>query len=427
MPHTIQKDDHLNNYLFLNETSILSATEFQLDALDIGETSSLYNVVQNVLPIFYYPSNELKIIILRGEKGVGRKFFLEKLIEQNKRKETSKSARKIFYALWSEQNKLDILPELKRKKEGLSSFLVIELDSSISASDVSRKLDELSFYYKNEGGTQPLVALLIPPHMQNIEQFYEISPYVGYFPKFSERLLKEKVEIISSIYLTECRQISREIMVTKKVIQALAAISASSNIAYIKKEILYSISQAFFNRNIESAASTTILVSTRHLSEKIDQNVEGPRDEKHFWDKFPERLTFSTQSNLSTLEILNSTPAENWLIDSHIFEKQTIEHLINTLPTNLVFYSEQDYQHTLEKRLFNFLSETPLIKDPILQNYIIKTIAEIIRGSFLLRTIFFQNRTIILKELLAFSRKSSVSCVSIIKGYQSQKPLLFGS
>ena len=412
LPHTIQKDDHLNNYLFLNETSILSATEFQLDALDIGETSSLYNVVQNVLPIFYYPSNELKIIILRGEKGVGRKFFLEKLIEQNKRKETSKSARKIFYALWSEQNKLDILPELKRKKEGLSSFLVIELDSSISASDVSRKLDELSFYYKNEGGTQPLVALLIPPHMQNIEQFYEISPYVGYFPKFSERLLKEKVEIISSIYLTECRQISREIMVTKKVIQALAAISASSNIAYIKKEILYSISQAFFNRNIESAASTTILVSTRHLSEKIDQNVEGPRDEKHFWDKFPERLTFSTQSNLSTLEILNSTPAENWLIDRHIFEKQTIEHLINTLPTNLVFYSEQDYQHTLEKRLFNFLSETPLIKDPILQNYIIKTIAEIIRGSFPIETYIFPKQddnfkgiTGILKKIERFLRK----------------------
>ncbi|MGL9727060.1 transcriptional antiterminator [Enterococcus sp. DIV0756] len=412
LPHTIQKDDHLNNYLFLNETSVLSSSEFQLDTLDIGENSSLYNVVQNVLPIFYYPSNELKTIILRGEKGVGRKFFLEKLIEQTKMKGTSKSTRKIFYTLWPEQSKLDILPELKRKKDGLASFLVIELDSSVPASDVSRKLDELSFYYKNEGGVQPLVALLIPPQMQNIEQFYEISPYVGYFPKFSERPLKEKVEIISNIYLTECRQISREIMVTKKVIQSLAAISASSNIAYIKKEILYSISQAFFNRNMENTTGTTILVSTRHLSEKVDQNVEGSRDEKRFWDKFPERLTFSAQSNQSTLEILNNTQDENWLTDQQAFEKQTIEQLINALPTNLIFYSEQDYQHTLEKRLFNFLSETPLIKDPILQNFVIKTISEILKGSFPIENYTFPKQEEnfkgingILKKIERFLRK----------------------
>jgi|GEM_PF-6381391 len=412
LPHTIQKDDHLNNYLFLNETSALASTELQLDSLDIGENSSLYNVVQNVLPIFYYPSDELKVIILRGEKGVGRKFFLEKLIEQTKMKGTPDSARKIFYALWYENKKLDILTELKRKKGEMVSFLVIELDFSVPAAEVSRILEELSFYYKNEGGAQPLIAILIPPHMEKLDQFYEISPYVGYFPNFSERPLKEKVEIIANIYLTECKKVSREITVTKKVIQSLSAISSSSNIAYMKKEILYSISQAFFNRNMENNTGTTLLVSTRHLSEKVDQNVEVSRDEKHFWEKLPERLTFSAQSNHSTLEILNSSQDENWLTDQQASEKQTIDQLINALPTNLTFYNEQDYQHSLEKRLFTFLSETPLIKDPILQNFIIKTISEIIKGSFSIEKYIFPKHEEdfkgingILKKIERFLRK----------------------
>lgn len=379
LPQTIQKDEQLSDYLFLTEKAAAPTVEAQMDMLDIRESSSLYNVAQNILPIFYYPTTDMKVFILRGERGVGRKHFLEELFENSKAKGIVQRNQKILYSVWYDKEP-DLLKLLTAKETATPPFISIEIDQTISANEIAKLLNEIAFLYKNNGQAQPLVALLLSPEEEKMAHYYELTPYIGYFPCFIDRPVKERVEIVASIYWSEAKKLNREIVITKNVLQYLVSSPSKSNIAYIKREILYSISQAFFKRNLDNQNGATILVSTRHLSDKLTSDKKRVAADQRFWNQFPEKVALTPEQQ-TALSFLDSAQNEHWTPMSSSTQKQTLNQRINALPTALQFFSEEDYSSPLQKKLYQFLSETPLTKDPILLDFLIQTISQIVEGT----------------------------------------------
>lgn len=403
LPQTIQKNEQLSDYLFLTEQATAPSAELQMDMLEIRENSSLYNVAQNILPIFYYPTTDMKVIILRGERGVGRKFFLEELFENSKVKGIVQRNQTILYSVWYDEGP-DTVELLNNRVAKDTPFLSIEIDQTISTDEVGKLLNKIAFFYKNSGHSQPLIALLMSPEEDRVKRYHELTPYIGYFPRFIERSIKERVEIVAKIYWAEAKKLNRELIVTKNVIQYLANSPSKENIAYIKKEILYSISQAFFKRNFENKDSVTLLVSTRHLSDKLNTDKKRITNDQRFWDHFPEKIALSPEQS-SALDFLELSQNEHWTPVGTSTQKQTLEQRINALPTALRFFSEEDYSSPLQKRLYQLLSETPLTKDPILLDFLIETISQVVEGQARIESYRMDTQENIFKGMSGLLRK----------------------
>lgn len=381
LPDTLSKNDRLQDYLYLTTSTSQLKTGTDLNVLSIEESNSMFNTVRNLLPIIYYPQDEVRIMLLSGPIGTGKKFFLQQLLEKGQQIGLFNQKQNIYY-LAPNDNWSEILWHLKISP----AIIGFRLPDNYSVKKTIELIDKLVSFFYNAQEKTPIVALLVS---QEIDIDYsEITPYSGHFLPLAKRPLKERLEIILTLLQQESIRLKRSIVIEKRVLKRFAAPVFQRNISQLKQELIFSISHAFLNKT----STSTIQITVQHLSDWLKSTYQQEED-NDLWQELPESIQLSPEKELNVEEILNSEETTQ-LTTRRKKGKLSLKQFICTLPTNLNYHYIENKNNSFVSSLKNILEESDLIKDPVLIEFIIQTVQnnQYDQQLFSIRTSFDKNR-----------------------------------
>ena len=378
LPKIIDKGDDINNYIRQSSSAGPAVIGAKLDMVGSDVKGSLYESILRILPILYYPYEEIKIITLRGEKGTGRKHFLKEFLKRGQEIGKFNRAQGIFYT------DLDIITidpvfELKKLENSNYAVIAVTINNDTQSNNIQSFINQISYYYRNNNMGQPVIALLIDSRLKEYSQYTELTPYNSYFPPLTKRPLGEIVELILSVIQNEAYRLSQEIQISKDFIVALALENYSSNIFQLRNEIIYALSQSRFKYSVKSNAP--VILELHCLSDSILQKQNNKADIKDsLLAELPERIMAVPDSAVDLTKIIRESNVSKIKLvnDKRESKIKMMEMLMLNLPTDLDSYSFSFHDLSFKDTVSSIFEGTILGKDPVLLEYILSTIDQVV-------------------------------------------------
>ena len=378
LPNIINKDDEINNYIHQASAAGPVVIGAKLDMVGSDINGSLYESILRILPILYYPYEEVKIITLRGEKGTGKKHFLAQFLKRGQ--EIGKFNRKqgIFYT------DLDIIAvapvfELKKLENSSYAIIAVAINNDTQINSMLSFINQISYYYRNSNTAQPVIALMIDSKVKEYLQYYDLTPYNSYFPPLSKRPLGETVELILSIIQNEADRLSQEVQISKDFIVALALENYTSNIFQLRNEIIYALSHSRFNYS--GKTNTPLVLELHCLSDGILQKQNNKADIKDsLLAELPERIVLVPGLTVDLTKIIreNNVSKAKLIKDKRESKINMMEMLMTNLPTDLDNYSFSFHDLSFKYSISSIFEGTVLGKDPVLFEYVLSVVDQVV-------------------------------------------------
>ena len=253
----------------------------------IGAQGSLKNAIEQAKSAVLYPPKGLPTLII-GESGVGKSLFSQKIYEYAKQKGIIKENAQfvVFNCADYGDNPQLLLSLLFGYKKGAftgaeqdTAGLVEKADGGVLFLDEIHRLppkgQEILFSILDRGKFRRLgdstverkVSLfLIGATTENLEEnllltFRRRIPMVISLPSLEERNLKEKAELIDSIFQQECNRIHSRIFLDKWVVEVLLFEKFSGNIGQLQNKILVLCARAFLKYINNKEKNTDAIVN----------------------------------------------------------------------------------------------------------------------------------------------------------------------
>lgn len=279
---------------YIKETSY-SDTINEIDNFKelIGADGSLKDVVQQCKSAVSYPPSGLPFLLI-GSSGVGKSFFAQKVYDYAKNSNYIKEDApfevfncaeyannpELFSAILfgaakgaytgADNDRIGLiekanggylfLDEIHRLPPEGQEKLFLFLDKGIF-----RRLGETE--KKRQANVRMIFATTENPENKFLQTFLRRIPLIIKIPSFRERPLKEKLDLISSFYKREARNINRDIIVNSQVINILINNNDYGNIGKLINAIKLSCANAL--NNVYEKKAKILKVKINNLSKDI--------------------------------------------------------------------------------------------------------------------------------------------------------------
>lgn len=379
-PETLPKDTKIEDYL-IHPTNLSeqSATK-SISIIGSQKGGSLYEIVNQMFPVFYLPKNYFRLVILKGMSGTGKKYFLREILERAKQMQLAKMTSDLYFLEYQmlKNNFFETLSAIQKKE---IYILNIDFSNYLPAEqELTSFVKSLELYYENQSEL-PIVTLTLPGNFDS-SVLNEISPIVLSFPSIDERPETEIIQLILSIIQQESVRLAKNISISIDFLRLL--LSNAQNCHQLKQEILYSISKSLFSSYTQGELYTLYLDS-QFLSEDFERNHSHSMS--YALRHFPDTITlnpsdphdFSTDfSNLPSIFGWENT--QDFELSDH-FARNFMLCDVNTVTSYTRSYSNDRINSSI-KQLF---SKTVFSMDSILLDQLCMHITSVLKHDINIR------------------------------------------
>lgn len=348
----------------------------------IGSNGSLKEQVEQCKAAAVYPNKGLPIT-LTGNSGVGKSFIASIIYEYAIYKKCIKDdAPFVTFNCADYANNPELLSaNLFGYKKGAFTGADRDTEGLIEAADggylfldevhrLSPEGQEKLFLFLDQGKfrrigetnkwrsanvrfifatTENLEEVLLDTFKRRIPIFVDI-------PSLDERTLSERLSMIYNFYYNEAKEINKDLVISRNVINSLLSINGNGNIGLLKNIIISSCANAYRNNNKDSIIeinlrdlpgkfknSTHIKKTFYNENMKIykDNNIEN----KALYSEYEENEVIKKEFR-NILKNLNNL--NKGLIDEEIFTKQSNRY-INKILKEMIFNNSH-----IEKDILNY-------------------------------------------------------------------------
>lgn len=348
----------------------------------IGSNGSLKEQVEQCKAAAVYPNKGLPIT-LTGNSGVGKSFIASIIYEYAIYKKCIKDdAPFVTFNCADYANNPELLSaNLFGYKKGAFTGADKDTEGIIEAADggylfldevhrLSPEGQEKLFLFLDQGKfrrigetnkwrsanvrfifatTENLEEVLLDTFKRRIPIFVDI-------PSLDERTLSERLSMIYNFYYNEAKEINKDLVISRNVINSLLSINGNGNIGLLKNIIISSCANAYRNNNKDSIIeinlrdlpgkfknSTHIKKTFYNENMKIykDNNIEN----KALYSEYEENEVIKKEFR-NILKNLNNL--NKGLIDEEIFTKQSNRY-INKILKEMIFNNSH-----IEKDILNY-------------------------------------------------------------------------
>lgn len=375
-PDVMDKEKIITDYLSHTNPSKEPSITRSLSIIGASQGGSLYELVNQALPVFYLPADFLKIIVLQGNFGTGKKYFLQKMLKRAKQLHAANSDAKIYFSsfknLW--EHFYETMTDLEKKQ----SFYIISIDFSNHSFDtksVHQLLQSMELYYANKTDA-PIVAFCIPEDFDS-SVFYPVTSIILKFPALRERPQTEIIQIILNLIQQESLRLAKTISVSSQFIQLLA--SHAENFHQLSQEVLYAVSRGIYDSH-KTGELHNICLDPAYLSGRFQKKEQST--DSYSFRHFPDVITLSPETSY------DFSKDEAFLTKYHFPLKKT-SHISDLLLQDfLLCESAQSVQPTgsysndrLNSEIEQLLNKTVFSFDPVLSRHLCSHIVSILNNT----------------------------------------------
>lgn len=369
IPISIESQEKLKPF-FKNHA--LSKADFNKSINYLGEeeNDTLFKASSSIFPILYYPFDMLKIIVLYGNEGLGKKTFLQKLFYEGKRSKIFNEDQKIFYFSFdfvNNQSNIILKPDL---------YPIICIESNPTLDNYKKILPMIEMLYKNENLPLPIVSFVI--NMNEIPMdVLNIADRSAHFPPLYKRKESEILLLLFELFQEEATRLGRTIIVDKNIFNILYTLSRKLSISQLKRLVISNIvDQMAFD------SSEKIIINNKRFTSNNFINTEKVIQTKLSKEMHLVNVTFKVGELLKPSDLLKNSHHLEPLPITKIQSKyiSSFLELIIKLPTNLEKYQQKESLSRIKQEIKPILLETILSKDRIVLDFVLDTIEKILSG-----------------------------------------------
>ena len=175
----------------------------------VKKGGSLYNLMNQTLPVLYLPKNFFKIIILKGSFGTGKKYFLRQMLDRAKQMNLIPQKSDIYFLEFPE-----IIPDfyhLTQKLDTLDHCYILNIvlsSTHFQQEELSSFVNLLATYYENKVEI-PLIALTVSEKFDS-SILQTLSPVILNFPSLDERSEIEVLQLTLSMIQQESIRLAKK-------------------------------------------------------------------------------------------------------------------------------------------------------------------------------------------------------------------------
>lgn len=249
----------------------------------IGYNDSLTNIVNVAKSAILYPNGLHTLLV--GESGVGKSLFAELMYEYgliNKIFKSNSSFITFNCADYANNPNLLVTQLFGCKKGAYTGAdsnkegLIEKANGGVLFLDEIHRLppegQEMLFLFIDKSKFRRLgetscertsnvfiiAATTEDPNSSLLTTFIRRIPSIIKIPNFKERSIKEKLEIINTLYILESKKIKKELLIDKKCILKLLSYNPPGNIGQLSSDIKLSVARGYFESKLNNLDKVTI-------------------------------------------------------------------------------------------------------------------------------------------------------------------------
>lgn len=302
LPSTLEIGDDIRNYVNISNYRLKPQIVDPASYNDLSYDDVLYSEFKKIFPIFFCPSEDVRVLMLVGEIGVGKKYLLEQTLEGVKKAGIMSFNQELLYYKHLKGNLAqgDYLDFLKNNQDRSISSICVEIKNEESSTFVEY-IQITEFFFKNIG--QPIPTLTFSIEETNYHDMYHmLTPFTAYIPSLRDRPLKSRLYLILHLLQNESVRLNKTIVIHKKVLKDLLGQTYKYNVRGLKMELLYAITYSIANR-VEADDKLTLYYTSK-LPRETDQFLDMTDD---VMGLLPESMIINPRTSFN-LELLINTP-----------------------------------------------------------------------------------------------------------------------
>lgn len=369
IPTTIEKDKTLADYLRFQNQSTNESFAKSFHMVGANKNGSLYENINRIMSLFYLPGDILKIIILQGNPGTGKKYFLEEVHQRYAKLSMIPHPKDIHYFDIADfYLHMDAyIHEFKTNQE--TTFAIVSIDKELTELVLKKTIQRFEIEYIH-AQQKPILAFLCTNDMETIP-FLRYTPFYLKFSSIKDRPVIEFLDLVTLFIQNEAQRISRTIQMTKPFLEVLY--ENIMDIGQLKTTIIQLVSYALLQAN-KNANSNNILLDAQILNDFFQYTTRS-----HILDTLSLPDMFVITPNVPYDQIqLSSTPSidiqsDRWkptIVQKYYYDFMTYQGAIE--------YNDVKYNSALYA-VRKILSKHLLAKQIPLMNYTAYQIIEILR------------------------------------------------
>lgn len=301
LPNVIGKEKGISSYLqFQNQPNQTSfAQSFHM--IGANKNGSLYENINRILSFFYLPRNMAKIIVLQGEPGTGKKYFLEEIHTRCIELSLIPNSQKIHYFdFFDFFNHIDQYINKILEKQIITIALIA--NQKIDKTMINTILQRMDIAFLNQS-QKFILALICTNETDNIP-FLQYTPYYLKFPSIKNRPLIEYFDLLILFIQNEAQRVSRTIKLTRGFAETLY--ENTINIHQMKENVVQLVSYSLFLANQHADQNDIV------LDEELIQDFLQCSHTRLVLDTFPIADVLVIQPNITYDQIIKEENKEEF-------------------------------------------------------------------------------------------------------------------
>lgn len=297
-----------NEYTSIEELFVVQSKTNALEEV-IGANGSLKEAIDQIKTAVLYPNNGLPILLI-GASGSGKTFLASKIYDFSVEQHTiSSNAPFITYNCAQYFNNPELLSSVlfgytKGAFTGADEErigLIEKADGGILFLDEVHRLSEEGqeklFTFMDSGEFSPIgdnsikrkaQVRLVFATTENIYSaflptFLRRLPVIVNLPKFQNRSLNERLQLIDSFFVRESIILDKELLVSTAVLEFLLMADLEGNVGKIKNIIKYACASAYAHKQDQTEVTVRLMDLPREYMLKFKEQFKRPKK------TFPER------------------------------------------------------------------------------------------------------------------------------------------
>jgi len=384
LPTTISNNEVVTNYIHNEKENFV-----QGDVFDeyIGQDGSLKLVIDQLKSAIAYPKRGLPCLFL-GENGVGKFMLASYMLEYGKQKglkrQNSKiikvrcanyinSASEFLFQLFGTKESKGLI---KQCNSGILYFENIDhlnkecMEILYSLLETGEFLDSNNMLYKSN---VTIVASCNIQNIHNYEYFKSLFPIIVRIPKFNERPLYERIEIVLQEIQKEAKIAEKNIIFTKEILLLLSVYQYKDNLHSLRKEIKIALSKAVLQQMNNFSQQSLIIhlyeLSQNLLSSNFNNQKEIGRGVSILSQYQADTIIVHSEGRNELLDLMRKAPKKNLIYRTNQLIKKIENNsnnadLIRNIEDNIIYIkncSKEQIQiiyHSVNPLVTQIVSET---------------------------------------------------------------------
>lgn len=417
-PDVLLKNAKIEDYISQPSNPIQQSATKSFSIIGSQKGGSLYDLMNQALPVLYLSKNFFKIIILKGSFGTGKKYFLRQMLDRAKQMNLIPQKSDICFLEFPE-----IIPDfyhLTQKLDTLDHCYILNIvlsSTHFQQENLSSFVNLLATYYENKVEI-PLIALTVSEKFDpSILQ--TLSPVILNFPSLDERSETEVLQLTLSMIQQESIRLAKNISISVEFLRTLSA--NIHNCHQMEQEILFAVSKSLFSSYTKGEVNTLYL-EPGFLSESC--NVDQKISSSYVLQHFPDTITLNYQqpydfaNDFSTLSFNSSAENEsNYELSDYFTRNFTLCNEAD-LKDVTGSYSE-DWLLSSIRQLF---TKSVYYVDPALTDNLCLHISSVFNGSFNIKKMTLPEVTYtipLVQKLLALANENHLTISKTQEKYLS--------